>query len=145
MSKTYIPLALRQKVAETARHRCGYCRTPAALIGMPLDIEHIMPEAQGGSSDEDNLWLACPNCNQKKWMKTSAIDPQTGDVVILFNPRQQVWQDHFAWEDDGLYIIGVTAIGRATVEALDMNNAYIVHTRQVWIQWGLHPPSDVIA
>ena len=140
MSKAYISPTLRQKVAETAHYRCGYCQTPAALIGMPLEIEHIIPEAQGGSSDEDNLWLACSPCNQKKWMKTSAVDAQTGEAVPLFNPRQQKWEEHFAWEADGLYVVGITAIGRATIDALDMNNAHIIHTRQIWIQWGLHPP-----
>ena len=142
MSKAYISPTLRQKIAEIARHRCGYCQTPAALIGMPLEIEHIIPEAQGGSSAEDNLWLACSNCNQKKWIKTTAIDTQTGDEVTLFNPRQQMWKDHFVWETNGLYIVGLTATGRATIEALDMNNAYILHTRQIWIQWGLHPLQD---
>lgn len=142
MSKAYISPTLRQKIAESARHRCGYCQTPTALIGMPLEIEHIIPEAQGGSSAEDNLWLACSNCNQKKWTKTTAVDTQTGDEVTLFNPRQQTWKDHFVWEANGLYLVGLTATGRATIEALDMNNAYILHTRQIWIQWGLHPPQD---
>lgn len=142
MSKAYISPTLRQKIAETARHRCGYCQTAAALIGMPLEIEHIIPEAQGGSSAETNLWLACSNCNQKKWTKTTAVDPQTGGEEPLFNPRQQTWKDHFVWDAIGLYIVGLTATGRATIEALDMNNAYILHTRQIWIQWGLHPPQD---
>lgn len=142
MSKAYISPALREKVAHTARYRCGYCQTPAALIGMPLEIEHIIPEALGGPSQEENLWLACPTCNQKKGKRTTAIDEQAGAEVALFNPRQQRWHDHFAWDAGGLFLVGVTAVGRATIAALDMNNAHIVHTRQTWIRWGVHPPAD---
>ncbi|HRW09450.1 MAG TPA: HNH endonuclease [Caldilineaceae bacterium] len=142
MSKSYISPTLRQKVVQAAKERCGYCQTSASLIGMPLEIEHIIPEAQGGTSQEDNLWLACPKCNQKKGIKVSAIDSQTGEEATIFNPRQQVWKEHFIWDGNGLYIIGLTPTGRVTVDALDMNNSHIVNTRQIWIQWGVHPPSD---
>lgn len=145
MSKAYIPVALRRKVAITARHRCGYCQTQAILVGRKLEVEHILPEALGGSSEEANLWLACSTCNHAKWTKTTAIDPHTNVTVALFNPRQQQWNDHFAWTEAGLYVVGLSATGRATVAALDMNNAYIVRARHIWIQWGMHPPRDELA
>lgn len=107
---------------------------------MPLEIDHILPEAAGGSSDETNLWLACPRCNQYKGMQTHAVDEVTGERAPLFDPRRQRWQDHFAWEQGGLYIVGLTAIGRATVQALQMNNPFVVRARYVWISWEWHPP-----
>lgn len=108
-----------------------------------LEIEHIIPLAQGGASDESNLWLSCPLCNRHKGDKTSALDPLTGAVVALFNPRTQLWADHFRWSEDGLHIIGLTPIGRATVAALHLDDdpdALLV--RSYWVLAGWHPPED---
>jgi hypothetical protein len=138
----YISLEVRQRVAAAAQHRCGYCQTQEAVVGMPLEIEHIIPEAIGGGSEEENLWLSCPSCNRYKGTQTHAPDPKTGRVVPLFNPRFQAWKEHFAWDQEGLYIVGLTPIGRATIQALRMNNPFVVYSRQVWIAWGWHPPIE---
>jgi 5-methylcytosine-specific restriction endonuclease McrA len=139
---TYISVAVRQRVAEAARHQCGYCQTQAVIIGMPLELDHLIPEAAGGSSDEANLWLACSRCNRYKGDQTHAVDEETGELVPLFNPRRQRWTDHFAWAQEGLYIVGLTPIGRATVAALQVNNPFVVHSRQVWIACDWHPPKS---
>lgn len=55
MSSQYISTALRHRVAETARFRCGYCLTSQRVVGPLLEIEHIVPEAKGGVSEEENL------------------------------------------------------------------------------------------
>jgi hypothetical protein len=142
MSKTYIPVAVRRSVAAEAKYRCGYCLTSQKIIGQPMQLEHIEPEASGGSSDEVNLWLACALCNGHKSTKTNAIDPLTKEKVPLFNPRTQDWPDHFAWNDEGTLIYGQTSIGRATVLALNMNNQYVVPSRCVWVAAGWHPPNE---
>jgi 5-methylcytosine-specific restriction endonuclease McrA len=64
MSVTYISPDVRSQVGEIAEHRCEYCQTQEMIVGMPLEVEHIVPEAQGGGSDETNLCLACPRCNR---------------------------------------------------------------------------------
>jgi hypothetical protein len=87
-----------------------------------LEIEHILPLAKGGSNAEENLWLACPICNRYKSDKTTAMDPETGSTVPLFNPRAQMWSDHFRWSEDGLRIIGRTAVGRATIAPLHLSD-----------------------
>lgn len=66
MSRAYIPEAIKQRVAAAARYRCGYCQTQQAIVGYPLHVEHIIPEAAEGASTEDNLWLACSVCNYYK-------------------------------------------------------------------------------
>lgn len=107
-----------------------------------LEIEHIIPLSLGGETEEGNLWLACPLCNRYKGSKTTAFDPQTGQEVQLFNPRQQDWQQHFRWSDDGLRIIGITDVGRATVATLHLDDdpdALLV--RSYWVVAGWHPPS----
>jgi len=108
-----------------------------------LEIEHIIPRAQGGSDDESNLWLACPICNRHKSDKTVGIDPRSGARAPLFNPRTQAWTDHFRWSEDGLCIIGLTPIGRATVAVLHLSDdPDALEVRSYWILAGWHPPDD---
>jgi hypothetical protein len=130
-------------VRSQARHRCGYCQSPQHLVMARLEIEHILPLARGGSDDESNLWLACPICNSHKSDKAQAVDPETGTIVPLFNPRAQRWSEHFRWAEDGLRIIGRTPIGRATVVALHLSDAVdALEVRSYWVLAGWHhPPS----
>jgi hypothetical protein len=107
-----------------------------------LEIDHIVPQARGGADDENNLWLACRLCNSFKGAQTYGLDPLTGRRVRLFNPRQQRWTEHFAWNEDGTRIIGLTACGRATVLALQLNNVIAVMVRREWVAAGWHPPVD---
>src|SRR5262245_33071944 len=108
VTPAYIPAELRRQVRVDARQRCGYCHTPAILIGMPLEYEHLFPEALGGPTVRENLWLACTRCNDDKGDRTDAVDSVTGERVAFFNPRTQVWTEHFAWSPDGTLIIGAT-------------------------------------
>lgn len=142
MSKAYIPVEVRRQVAEEARYRCGYCLTAQRIIGRPMVIDHLVPEAQGGPTTRENLWLACRRCNEFKGAQTHAVDPHTKKNVPLFNPRQQSWRIHFTWSSDGTEILGLTAIGRATIAALRLNNREIVAARSLWVQAGWHPPRD---
>jgi hypothetical protein len=142
MSKTKIPPDLRLKVERAAGHRCGYCLTPQAITGTKMQIEHIVPEVRGGATAEENLWLACVSCNRAKSDRTHANDPVTDRPTRLFNPRTQVWTQHFTWSEDGTEIVGLTPCGRATVEALRMNNDVIVGARSLWVQAGWWPPEE---
>ncbi len=136
-----IPARLRQQVAERGHHRCCYCHSPE-LVGVPMVIDHVIPQKAGGATEVNNLALCCYRCNEFKGARLNAIDPQTGESVPLFNPCAQDWHKHLAWSDDGLRIIGQTAIGRATVKALRLNNDWLVRARRVWVSAGLHPPLE---
>lgn len=103
-----------------------------------MHVEHINPQ---GGDGLDNLCLSCANCNLSKASATSAKDPETDETVALFNPRQQIWSDHFQWIDEGLRIQGKTAIGRATIERLKMNKERVIRARRNWIKGGTHPPN----
>jgi hypothetical protein len=90
-----------------------------------------------------NLWLACPICNSHKSDKIATIDPESGTTTPLFNPRTQVWSEHFAWTDDGLRIVGRTPVGRATVIALHLSDDLdAIVVRSYWVLAGWHPPED---
>ena len=132
--------ATRDQIASAAQYRCEYCQTAQEISGAQMHIEHIIPLSRGGNSDTSNLCLACAWCNSYKWTQVHGFDLETGTEVPLFNPRTQQWQDHFRWSENGVYIIGLTAIGRATVDALKMNNTFIVPARRHWVEAGWHPP-----
>lgn len=133
------PLLRRRLRAEPPEPRCAYCHTPERLLGLPLEADHIIPTAAGGQTALSNLCLCCRVCNGHKSDRVKARAPQTGRLVKLFHPRRQKWPDHFAWAADSPRIVGLTAAGRATVAALQMNNNLIVNLRALWVTLGLHP------
>jgi hypothetical protein len=139
-SSTYIPLSIRQLIAERAKSRCEYCQLQQELCPDTFEIDHIIPRMLGGKTELNNLCYACPVCNNAKRSQILAPDPQTGRRVRLFDPRRQRWSRHFRWGTDSGRILGLTAIGRATVVALDMNRPRMVHIRLLWAALGLHPP-----
>ena len=109
-------------------------------MGMPLEVDHIIPHARGGKTTLSNLCLACRRCNEFKGNRTQASDPVSQKRFLLFNPNTQFWHEHFKWSHDGIRIIGMTPCGRATVKALQLNNEDILAARQLWTAVGLHPP-----
>ena len=133
---------LRQNIIEIAQNRCGYCLSHQRYTMSKLEIEHIFPKSLGGKDDEENLWLSCGLCNRYKRSQIEAFDEETQIFVKLFNPRTQNWSEYFAWSADGVEIIGLTAIGRATVKALKLNNEIAVEVRRNWIIAGWHPPQS---
>jgi 5-methylcytosine-specific restriction endonuclease McrA len=111
VSQAHIPIALRRQVEEDARQRCGYCLCQVNLVGMEMLIDHVKPGSRGGKTVRGNLWLACNKCNELKSDHTHAEDPLTGRRVRLFNPRRQIWSEHFRWIEGGLTIEGLRPTG----------------------------------
>jgi hypothetical protein len=142
MSTAYISKELRERVASQAGRRCGYCLTSEAIVGAAMEIDHLVPQSLGGLTEESNLWLACSLCNDHKSCRISGPDPESGEVVRLFDPRRQVWTEHFRWSEGGDEIVGLTAVGRATVVALRLNRASLVLARRLWSAAGWHPPGE---
>lgn len=119
---------LRQLVWQRAAARCEYCQVPQKFDELPFHVDHIISQKQHGPTEESNLALACLACNTYKGALTSIVLPETGEVVRLFHPRQDLWADHFEWQ--GPRLIGRTAIGRATVDMLGINLAERVAFRE---------------
>ena len=131
--------ALRAAVAARARGRCEYCGLPADYSSAAFEVDHILPRAAQGSDHFLNLAWACPSCNDHKAAATQAPDPETGVLVALFHPRQDIWLEHFRWSTDGLSVEGITPTGRATVQRLQMNRTPSVNLRRILFAFGLHP------
>jgi 5-methylcytosine-specific restriction endonuclease McrA len=132
--------AVREFVFRRAQGRCEYCRSPAAFAHQGFSLEHIRPRSRQGGESPENLALSCQGCNNHKYNRSRARDPVSQVVVRLFHPRRDGWSDHFAWTSDGTQILGLTPIGRATVEALQLNRAALVNLRRVLVEAGEHPP-----
>lgn len=132
----------RNAVAERAHYRCEYCLSPESHASQPFAIDHIFPISAGGDESSDNLAYACDGCNGHKHAKTQALDPVTKDKVALFHPRNQNWSDHFKWNEEFTLVLGLTATGRATINALRMNRAGVVRLREALYELGLHPPAE---
>src|SRR5262245_46363552 len=114
-----IEQSVRAEVKARAKNRCEYCLLGQDDYCLPFHVEHIIPRQHRGDDSPDNLALACPRCNCYKGTNLTAIDPDTGRITPLFNPRVNLWPDHFHLVDDTIQ--GRTEVGRATVRLLRMN------------------------
>jgi hypothetical protein len=139
-SPANISRAVREQVRRRAHYLCEYCHASERWQYSAFTMDHIVPLSQGGSNDTNNLALACFPCNRRKSDRQEIVDPETGASVRLFHPRQDQWAEHFIWSSDGITIIGRTAIGRATVEALELNRERARLLRAADQAVGRHPP-----
>jgi hypothetical protein len=128
---------IRQLVYERANRCCEYCQTCEINTGQTMQVDQIDPH---GGDNLENLCLSCWNCNNHKRQAAVAPDPETNEDVPLFNPRTQVWAEHFEWIDGAMRIRGRTPTGRATVVRLKMNRPAVVIARRRWAAGGYHPP-----
>jgi len=136
----------RQGVRQRAGLRCEYCHADERWQFVRFTVDHVVPRSQGGGDEAANLALACRNCNERRGNRCVALDPDTAQVVPVFNPRRDRWSEHFAWSGDHIRLIGTTPTGRATVAMLDMNDDLhgggVIRVRGRDLIDGYHPPPD---
>ncbi|HEX7362262.1 MAG TPA: HNH endonuclease signature motif containing protein [Bryobacteraceae bacterium] len=111
--------SLIRQVWQRADRRCEYCHLPAGFYPLTFHLDHVIPRQHGGATELENLALACLHCNRHKGPNLAGLDPSDGKLVQLFDPRRDLWRDHFEWR--GTDLLGRTAIGRATVRVLAIN------------------------
>jgi hypothetical protein len=121
--------AMRQRVRQRAGFRCEYCRLPEEFSALRFHVEHIIARQHRGTDSEENLALACPECNFRKGTNLAGVDPDQGLVTPLFHPRRDRWEDHFRF--DGLRTVGLTPVGRTTLWLLDMNSSGQLRAREL--------------
>jgi hypothetical protein len=127
--------SLREAVRLRANERCEYCRRPDSSSALRFAIDHIMARQHGGTDQMENLAWACPSCNRRKGPNVAGIDPESGRVVALYNPRMDKWTDHFAFISET--IISPTPVGRATIAVLGLNLAHQIDIRRSLFRDGL--------
>jgi HNH endonuclease len=126
--------AIRELVRLRAGECCEYCRLRQEHSELLHHVEHIVAKQHGGSDDADNLALACHRCNLHKGPNLTGIDPLTNQLTPLFHPRRHRWSEHFVFR--GERIEGISAIGRATIQVLAMNDARRRELRQEFLRHG---------
>ena len=122
-----------------ARYLCEYCLCPEYFNPDPFVGDHVIPVAKGGIDDLINRALACWGCNGGKSDCTEAIDPATGMLAPLYNPRTDNWAEHFRWNNSYTLMLGISPSGRATISKLQLNRENVVRLRAGLYKLGEHP------
>jgi HNH endonuclease len=130
--------ALTRLVWRRARSRCEYCQMSQEFDDAPFEIDHIISKKHHGLTVSSNLALSCFHCNSFKGSNIDGRDLLTHKFSQLFNPRRHKWNRHFHWE--GAYLRGRTAVGRVTIDVLNINDPLRVELRQELIEEGIFPP-----
>lgn len=141
MAKSSIAANIKRLVISRSQGYCEYCKCPSDFSTEPFSIEHIVPRSKDGLDQLDNLAYACIGCNIYKSDKTAFLDVVSQAMSPLFNPRTMNWDDHFIWDESLTSIIGKTAVGRATIEAIRLNRQPLKNLRRALIAIGEHPPT----
>ena len=129
----------REIVESRAGRRCEYCRAPQPVTGVRHHLDHVIPESLGGTDDVENMALAYPTCNYPKANHLLGMDEQGLDGPPLFNPRKDLWDEHFDFEHTTLQLVGKTAEGTGTVIRLRMNDTMQIEARRHWVELELYP------
>jgi hypothetical protein len=140
MAKKSQIIIKRENVIFRAYNLCEYCLSQDKYSPNSFTIDYFIPEEFGGTDEIMNLIYACFLCNRFKSNKIIAFDSLTQSYVPLFNPRVDDWSLHFAWNDDATLIIGITPIGRGTVNELQLNRKKLIEYRKALLIFGEHPP-----
>jgi hypothetical protein len=136
MPRSYISAELRRLVAKRADYSCEYCliveeNTPSC------QVDHIISVKHGGDSTAENLCYACLFCNLQKGTDLGSINWRNGELVRFFNPRRDLWKEHF--QLDGAIIQPTTDIGEVTARILDFNDTDRILERQILIENNRYP------
>jgi len=126
---------LRQLVWIRAGGKCEYCRVPQAFDPLPFGIDHIRPQYHHGPTVAENLAASCFECNRFKAVNVAGYNPETNQRSELFNPRRDVWSEHFEFRAG--WIVGKTAVGRTTADMLRINLPERVQLRRLLVALGV--------
>lgn len=132
--------SLDRRVRERAGHRCEYCRLPQSASRLTFPIDHIIARQHQGPSILDNLALSCLHCNVHKGPNIAGLDEDNGGLTPLFHPRRERWTDHFRWS--GITLVGLSPVGRVTIQVLAMNDDLMLAVRQALQREGDFPPLE---
>ncbi|MCK6694022.1 MAG: HNH endonuclease [Thermoanaerobaculia bacterium] len=132
-----IPLYLRVDVAKRAGFRCEYCLLPESYGIYPFEVDHIIAVKHGGKTVLGNLAYSCIRCNRMKGTDLTTLSGEAGEIVRLFNPRKDNWNEHFEVVEGAIY--GHTDIGKATAQLLAFNNPERIIGRKLLIEAGEYP------
>ena len=109
----------RREIRARPGGRCEYCLMDEAWLVWGCEVDHILSRKHGGATELSNLAFSCARCNRAKGTDVGSIHSKSEQLVRLFNPRRDHWDEHF--RIDGPRIVGLTLIGQVTVTLLQFN------------------------
>ncbi|MBC7798886.1 MAG: HNH endonuclease [Pyrinomonadaceae bacterium] len=128
---------VRREVFERAKNLCEYCFRSEDFTIYSHEIDHIIPRKHGGGNEFENLALSCWQCNGNKGTDFCSFDWETnGALTLFFNPRKQIWTNHFKLEK--AEIVALTAEARVTTRILRFNDAERIEERRELIEAGIY-------
>lgn len=72
-------------------HTCQYCGEPHSK--QKLNLDHVIPRAQGGRTTWENIVASCHTCNRKKGGRT----PDQAGMPLLTKPKKPVMHPLFSF------------------------------------------------
>jgi hypothetical protein len=127
------------QVARRAENLCEYCRAPEIAFNFLFEVEHIIPLSQNGKTELENLALACRSCNIYKSDFLNGLDDNGLETERIFNPRKDIWHEHFFVDVEDFTIVGLTEIGKGTINRLRLNSRLQIQAREQWNRLELFP------
>ena len=124
----------RQQVRVRADSCCEYCKLPSDLTDAPFQLDHIIAEKHGGPTTLENFAWSCYFCNTYKGPNIAGWDEEHEVIVRLFHPRKDRWHEHFQW--NGPVLVGITDVGKVTIQVLRINEENAVLVRSLLIDSG---------
>ena len=134
---SHVSAALRRLVAARANYRCEYCLIHEENTFFGCEVDHVISLKHGGATAEDNLAYACMVCNRRKGSDLGSVLRRTGELVRFFNPRTDVWENHFKL--DGARIRPLTEVGEVTARILVFNGEERILEREELISLERYP------
>lgn len=127
---------LRAEVVRRAKFRCEYCLLHEDDAIFPHEVDHIISRQHGGAENPDNLAYACMVCNRYKGSNIASLSA-LGELIPLFNPRKDQWENHFRLS--GAVIEPLDSTGEVTARVLQLNVADRVVRRRLLQQLRKYP------
>ena len=120
-----------------AARSCEYCLIHEDDTFFGCQIDHVIAEKHGGETILENLALACTICNRAKGSDIATL--VYSKLVRLYNPRLDVWQEHFAFAPDNITIEARTTVGQGTIQLLGLNSSERLLERKILHEIGRYP------
>lgn len=139
----YIRDSLRFLVAIRADHLCEYCLIHEEDTYFGCEVDHIISLKHGGITEETNLAYCCSFCNRHKGSDLGSIIHETGQLIRFFNPRTDLWADHFRLSQT--VIEPLTDIASVTVQIFGFNETERILEREALIATGRYPTEQARA
>jgi HNH endonuclease len=133
---TNISSKIRQEVVIRANGCCEYCLFPEEFRLYTFEIDHILSRKHDGETTLANLALACFDCNRRKGTDIASYDDLTGNLTAFFNPRTQIWTEHFQMQNGE--IIALSPEARVVVNILQLNSEERIEQRQILVELGMY-------